>query len=117
MYVLRKVVYLDKPTQNYLPLIAVDDVPDAMKENIRTISFPVNSPFEQSSCSCIHIMVDNSSCRGGSRIYPSSTAQDYLQLSDLAHAIKVWIQKGFTLDKTIYKVLHEQDNDILAVFH
>lgn len=113
-------MYLDKPTQNYLPLIAVDDVPDVMKEYIRTISFPVNSPFEQSSCSCVHIMVDNSLCRGsriGSRIYPSSIAQEYLQLSDLSHAIKVWIQKGFTLDKTIYKVLHEQDNDILAVFH
>lgn len=116
MYVLRKVVYLDKPTHNYLPLITVDNVPDAMKENIRTISFPVNSPFEQSSCSCIHIMVDNTVC-GGSRIYPSNIAQDYLQLSDFAHALSLWIQKGFTLDKTIYKVLHEQDKDILAVFH
>lgn len=119
MYVLRKVVYLDRPTQNYLTILAVDDVPDTMTSHVKKIQFPINSPFEQYECSCMNIMVDaNKPCtRSTHRNYPSQTAQSYLQLSDLAHAMKLWIQKGFQVNKDIYKLLHEQDSDVVAVFH
>jgi len=116
MYVLRKSIYLDKPTQNYLTVLAVDDVPEAMTSHVRKIQFPVNSPFESRQCSCMNVMADaNKPCRNG--VYPSRTAQDYLQVNELGHAIKLWIQKGFQVNKDIYKILHEQDPNVVAVFH
>lgn len=119
MYTLRALPYLDKPTGNYLTVLAVDNVPDSMKPWTRQIQPFRNSPFEEPSTSCCStIMVDKdytASCNRN-RVYPSTIANDFLQLCDLPHAVRLWYTQSYTLDKTLYKVLHENDPKIVAVF-
>lgn len=119
MYTLRKIVYLDRPTQNYLTVLGVDRVPEAMRDYVQRIRPPDNSPFdEHSGCSCVYIMTDKTyTCSTGrGRVYPSGIAKEYLQVSDLAHAMSLWIDRGFTVNKDVYKILYAQDPSILAVF-
>lgn len=116
MYILRKLPYLDQPTGNYLLLLETDQYPTIMKPYIQTIHPPQNSPFEIRQCGCVNIMTDISYTSTHCRTNTSSIAQSYLQLTDLGHAIRLWRENGFTLDKNLTEVMREHDTRIIGVF-
>lgn len=120
MYVLRRLPFLDTQTGNYLILLQVDNVPSLMKPYTKVVHPPVNSPFQFTRCGCVTIMVDASynslSCACDRRTLTSANTQNYLQLCDLGHAIRLWRQEGYTLDKTITEIMREQDTQVIGVF-